>query len=111
MAWYHVIAGSWRGSTKMEQIAVQLAGAQWNRVWERLTDQVWGMSRHERRGYIRARGALVVQEAVEQAVRQQQMQADASAGLYARTMDHVVSRVVDHMSARLPQAQRARRAA
>ena len=111
MAWYQVVAGSWRGNAKMEEIAIQLAGAQWNRVWDRLTEQVWSMSRHERRGYIRARGALLVQEAVEQAVRQRQMQPDSVAGLYVRAMEHVVSRVVEHMSTRQFQMQRVRRAA
>ena len=108
MSIYQLVAQSWRGKVRTEEIASQLASSQWSRVWERLNDQVWSMSRHERRGYIRARGALVVQEAVEHAVRQRHLQPEVATSLYVLTMDRVVSQVVEHMSARLPQARRAR---
>ena len=111
MSLFQMISGSWRGKVRSEDLARQIARSHWVKVWERLGDQVWQMSRHERRGYVRARGALLVQQAVEQMIRQRQLRNDSLAKLYSLTMEQVVAHVVDHMASCLPQARLPRRAA
>ncbi len=111
MSLFQRITASWRGKVRSEDLAQQIALSHWVKVWERLSDQVWHMSLHERRGYIRARGALLVQQAVEQVIRQRQLRHDSLAKLYSLTMDEVVAHVVEHMAARLPHARSIRRAA
>lgn len=111
MSLFQLLAWSWRGKNQSQDLAQQIARTQWVKVWERLSDQVWQMSRHERRGYIRARGALLVQEAVEHAIRQRPARHESLAKLYSLTMDQVVQHVVEHMGACLPQTKSLRRAA
>jgi hypothetical protein len=111
MSLFRWLAPSWRSRTRLEDLAKQIARSHWVKVWERLSDDVWQMSRHERRGYIRARGALLIQQAVQQVIRQRQLGSGALAKLYALTMDQVVSHVTEHMAHCLPQAKTRRRAA
>jgi hypothetical protein len=111
MSLFQMITAPWRSKIRYEDLAAQIARSQWVKVWERLSDQVWHMSRNERRGYIRARGALQIQQAVEQVIRQRQLGRDALAKLYTLTMDEVVHHVVEHMANCLPQAKTLRRAA
>jgi hypothetical protein len=111
MSLFHMITAPWRRKTRFEDLALQIAHSHWVKVWDRLSDQVWQMSRHERRGYIRARGALLIQEAVEKTLRQLQLPHVSMVKLYAHTMDQVVSLVVDHMADCLPNARSHRRVA
>jgi hypothetical protein len=111
MSLFHRITGAWRGKIRAEDLARQIARNYWVQVWERLSDQVWQMSRHERRGYIRARGALTIQQAVEQTIRLRQLRHVSMTKLYALTMDQVVLHVADHMAACMPQVKRVHRAA
>lgn len=90
---------SWRGrQQRVEELAQQLAAAHWQRVWERLSDSLWQMSRHERRGYIQARGALVIQAAVEQAGRQRSADNLPTTKLYSQVMELVIRQVAEHIS-------------
>ena len=111
MSLFQMVTAPWRSKVRMEDLAQQIARSHWVKVWERLGDQVWQMSRHERRGYIRARGALLIQQAAEQVTRQRHMNSGSLAKLYALTMDQVVNHVVEHMANCLPHAKRIRRAA
>jgi len=106
-----MVMAPWGKKIRHEELAQQIAQSHWVKVWERLSDQVWQMSRHERKGYIRARGALVIQQAAEQAIRQRRLRQDSLAKLYALTMDQVVGHIIEHMANCLPQAKSLRRAA
>ena len=102
---------SWRAKITSEELAQQIAQSHWAQVWDRLSDQVWQMSRHERRGYIRARGALLIQKAVEQSVQRRPIRFGSLTKVYALTMDHVVKHVAEHMARSTPHSRVLRRAA
>ena len=111
MSLFQMVTAPWRPKIRVEDLAQPIARSQWVKVWERLSDQVWQMTRNERRGYIRARGALLIQQAVEQAIRHRKLPKNSLTKLYALTMDQVVNHVVDHMANCLPHAKTLRRAA
>ena len=111
MLLFQRITAAWWKKVRSEDVAEQIAGLHWVKVWERLSDQVWQMSRHERRGYIRARGALLVQQAVERVIQQRGLRQGSLTKLYALTMDQVVIHIVEHMANSLPQSKSRRRAA
>lgn len=111
MSLFQKITATWWKKVRAEDLAEQIAGLHWRKVWERLSDQVWKMSRHERRGYIRARGALLVQQAVERVIQQRGLRHSSLTKLYALTMDQVVIHIVGHMAESLPQSKARRHAA
>jgi hypothetical protein len=111
MSLFQLVMSPWRKKIRLEELAQQLAQSHWIKVWEKLSDDVWHMSRNERKGYIRARGALLVQQAAEHTIRQRRLGQNNLAKLYALTMDQVVGHVTEHMANCLPQAKTLRRAA
>jgi hypothetical protein len=111
MSLFQWMTAPWRTKVRYEDLAQQIASSQWVKVWGRLSDDIWQMSRHERRGYIRARGALLLRQNVEQVIRQRGLRPDTMARLYSLAMDEVVVHIVEHMANCLPQAKTLRRAA
>lgn len=111
MSLIQLVMAPWEKKIRLEDLAQQIAQSHWVKVWERLSGQVWQMSRHERKGYIRARGALLIQQAAEHAIRQRRLGHNTLAKLYALAMDQVVGHVTEHMANCLPQAKALRRAA
>jgi hypothetical protein len=111
MSLFQMVMAPWGKKIRLEDLAQQIAQSHWVKVWERLNDQVWQMSRNERKGYIRARGALVIQQAAEQTIRQRRLGQNTLAKLYTLAMDQVVGHVSEHMANCLPQAKTLRRAA
>jgi len=79
--------------TTLIEVAEQLAERCFERVWQRVRGHLATLSAAEARGYIRARGILVLRPAVGEAVEQRSFSQAEGAALYALTVQAVSQRV------------------
>ncbi len=97
------------GQRRIDQLTEQVVAACREQVWAKVAGRAGRLSPAEARGYVRARAAIAVREAVERTAEENQL----SARLRARLAEQTLSRVVSDLSRQLVPAAplRLRRAA
>ena len=93
MGLFQVIKQRWTSQTKLPQIADEIAERCIDSVWQRVQHQVRKLAPAEARGYIRARGASVVQRHLVSASTRHEVVEHLRPHLHALTVEAVIQRV------------------
>jgi hypothetical protein len=99
----------WRGNERMEELAEQIAARCAPNVHRALSDQVFRMSFHESRGYVRTYASAVVQRATKDAGARFGIAEGALPELYALVLETTIRTVHHQLSS--PVRLRIRKAA
>ena len=93
MGLFQVIKQRWTSRTRLPQIADEIAERCIDAVWHRVRQQVRKLSPAQARGYIRARGAAVVQLHLASASNRYDVVEHLRPHLQALTVEAVIQRV------------------
>lgn len=85
----------WRKAARWEELVEELAQVCVGEVQGRLSEQVYHMSRHESRGYVRARAGAVITRVVDSAVRDGRIPATSVPLLRGRVLE-ATTHLVQH---------------